>query len=220
MATIKVDKSKIFKILDDELIGVKWEKTGSPIGESILVSSGFNIRHFTAFLLFLLYISFLFLLLLNFNDIKNPKELKINEKTGIAITEKYSPTFFSLYDISQANYKIAPFSTELVDTICIDLGTLAEFSMFTIEPDYKNQTAIFFYDQNKIQEFGLKGFKFYARYPEFQNKQDIRFFIVTLLLTLLLQKIIKIICEILVSLVGESNKTSNNEPNNRKYIPS
>ncbi len=158
---------------------------------SMLFSSGVISKNKILVLVIELVIAgILFGYFLKVYSVKTYSNIQI-DKNGKAVLDKHKQGFFTLHDVSQSKYEIKPFLSDDISVIVIDLGIITEFTPQDIIPDKKNLTSIYFTDQNKIEQIQKNGLSFYARYPELQNKQAERVFLVTALMTLLLQAIFK-----------------------------
>lgn len=138
--------------------------------------------------LFSIYFGLLFVGLWKINTIEQYSNIAIDDN-GNAKTNIHNTCFFSFHDVSQSRYIINPTNNCNMDTICIDLGINAVFTPQEVEPDRTTLTSIIFTDKDKVETIKAKGLSFYAKFPDQQNKQSVRFFILTALMTLCLQNI-------------------------------
>lgn len=122
------------------------------------------------------------------------------------------PTY-NYREIYQSKVTVTPIRSREIDTICIDLGIISEFTPQDIEPDIRTLTSIYYTDTRKVTQIKEHGLSFFARFPEQQNKQAVRIFLVTAFLTLALQNIIKKSGAILQYIINERKKKSNNNKN-------
>ena len=110
------------------------------------------------------------------------------------------PLFLRPYDISQESFKIrihwkVP-SRCIIKSLEIPFDEFPEFSNITPEPDSIGSRAIYFYRDDKIQQIQATGMKAYVKYPEKQNMQLARSFLLTMLLSLELTWLIELIIRI------------------------
>lgn len=88
-------------------------------------------------------------------------------------------------------------TAQFVNSITIDYRCPTEFGHLDPEPDEMTYSAIRYFDKDKIKKIAWDGLKFHAKFPDMENIQEVRIFvlttIVTLLLTLLLSLLYKLV---------------------------
>ncbi len=76
------------------------------------------------------------------------------------------------------------FSTYALNSLTIDYIAPAEFSeIITPEPDEKTISSIRYTDKNKLGQIAKDGLRFHVKFPDMENIQNIRIFMLTALLT-------------------------------------
>ncbi len=203
MARILIRKKTLGKIKSRSLI-------------STLALSGINIPNGFALILFSSYFILLFLAFWFINDINEKEDLKSRNNNGVITysLEKEAPDFtwiFSPYDISQEYYMINPHINYHTKAIVIDSRVVTDFNLLSIEPDLKTNYSIRYDSKDKLAKISQNGLSFYSKFPDYQNKQSIRIFVLTALLSLLIHECLKKLASIL-------KEVKSNENHNEKIV--
>lgn len=91
-------------------------------------------------------------------------------------------------------------------TLSIDYVGPAEFSSHIVpEPDKITLSSICYTDSSKIQEIGKRGLKFHVTFPDMENKQESRIFILSAIVTALGALVLKYLWRIIYNLYKKIN---------------
>lgn len=103
-----------------------------------------------------------------------------------------TPHWLNLSDISQGYYVVNLKSTTFNDLkLVLDFNGVTNFSTLNPLPDYQTMTAITYTDPIKIKQIKKNGLMFHASFPEMQNKQSVRIFVLTTMMTLIIGLLLK-----------------------------
>lgn len=94
------------------------------------------------------------------------------------------PRWYSPYDISQAyfQYKIRfPHTLRHRSMLEIDYGGATEFSNIAPQPDSTSMSAIYYYDEEKLERIEKDGIWLHAKFRQLENLQILRMFVITTL---------------------------------------
>jgi len=114
---------------------------------------------------------------------------------NIKFSPKYSfagPRWLAMEDISQMYYTIqldVPQQKDSID-LTIDFVGATEFLDIQPEPDERSLSSIRYTDQNKIRKIADNGrLKVYCKFPEMENVQELRLFLLTTILAVFIAQI-------------------------------
>jgi hypothetical protein len=124
------------------------------------------------------------------------KEWDVNKVYGQEYYAKRTATYHGImsrpskvrspYDISQCYYKLNFTGNFDKEVIIFDFIGATHFSEMWPEPDKKTMSSIEFSDLEKIKEIEMNGLTFHAQFPELQNWQSARVFLLTALMSAIL----------------------------------
>lgn len=125
----------------------------------------------------------------------------VYQDASLIRNEYYSPNYFwTAEDISRA-VEIISFRG-LKDNLCLkslsfDYVGPTEFSKMYPEPDIITVSKIKFTDLNKLKIIRTNGLRFHVKFPDLENVQQIRMFLVTIILSGLLAKLVLMLYNII-----------------------
>lgn len=199
MARIRIGKANLNNIAE----GISGEVKDKSIFISyitskwLLTSSGILLGKIWSFILTLAYAITLFVAFYNVNIINHKKiefdGSNLSSDSRIYNIQLEEGGWFSFFDISQGYYEIIiPNDKYLkIDSIIINSNSIVEIPYQSLDYDDITEKSFVFVGKDKIQEIRRKDLSFYLKFPEKQNLQSIRIFVLTALLTLLLQEFLK-----------------------------
>lgn len=97
----------------------------------------------------------------------------------------FTPSYFSPYDLSCAYFKIKLQTDNIQATsLKIKYSGCAELTRLNPEPDEMDYDYVYYYDSLKLSEIEFHGLRFFAKFPELENKQYVRIFALTAVLSI------------------------------------
>lgn len=220
MARIKFDKSKASSKIQ-ELLGSSTKEEileNLALGSvgSALGSTGVKLSPGRAFFLYTTYFVILFSLFVIINIIPNQTIKQKIIENGVCTVKPNKLSWLSPSDISQGNYVIRIPKDKDIRKVIVDYDFMVDYAYINIEPDERTRGTITYSSSEKIAELKNKGVVYYARFPELQNRQAIRSFVLTALLALFLQECFKKIAMLMLA----REKTIKTKKETKRTIPS
>ena len=108
----------------------------------------------------------------------------VNDEMGL--TSIGAPYWFTMYDMSQAYYKIN-ISSSSIDNVALyfDFVGLTRFSDMIPQPDSITRSGLIFKDPFKILKIKKDGLEFHAKFEELNNYQNVRLFLLSAIMSAL-----------------------------------